>query len=72
MSKSLEAGQRVRITQQYVNNVGPQWKAEAQLLVGEEGVLRELRKDVWAVDLDKGPHIDGLNYLFYPNELEVL
>lgn len=67
-----EAGQRVRITQRYVENVGEPYKEEAQTLVGHEGVLRERKHDVWAVDLDRVIHPLGVNWLFYENELEIL
>lgn len=68
----IKVGSRVRVTQQYVDNVGEMFKAEARKLVGEEGTARKFKTAIWAVDLDKGPHPRGVNWLFYGNELEVI
>jgi hypothetical protein len=68
----IKEGARVRITQQYVDNVGVDYKKEARKLVGQEGVAREKKNDVWAIDLDQGPNPHGVNWLFFESELELI
>ena len=68
---TFEAGQRVRVNENYAKNIGPGVPPETLDETGAGGTVVTQRETYVEVTLDTTEELEG-HYLFFPDELELV